>query len=124
VQEPVILAVAANGEKMAKERGETHLSEDASESLVKSLLPKEWVMRKLHPDYGVDVTIDVFERTGSKQNFADCLGNSSLQSDRPSKKLFVSGFCPRQSASWEADRRIRSEGLLPQRSLPIGLTRW
>lgn len=47
---------------MAKRRGETHLSEDQSETLVKSLLPKEWVMRKLHPDYGVDISIEVFER--------------------------------------------------------------
>lgn len=47
---------------MAKNRGETHLKEDDSEGLVKSLLPSEWVIRKLHPDYGVDVTIEVFER--------------------------------------------------------------
>jgi hypothetical protein len=51
---------------MAKERGETHLSEDDSEVAVKSLLPKEWVMRKLHPDYGVDITVEVFERAGTK----------------------------------------------------------
>jgi Domain of unknown function (DUF4365) len=47
---------------MSKQRGETHLKEDDSEGLVKSLLPPEWVIRKLHPDYGVDITIEVFER--------------------------------------------------------------
>ncbi len=47
---------------MAKERGETHLKEEDSEGLVASLLPPEWVIRKLHPDYGVDLTVEVFER--------------------------------------------------------------
>lgn len=58
----------AKGENknMAKSRGETHLKEDDSESLVKSMLPREWVMRKLHPDYGVDVTIEVFEHQDGK----------------------------------------------------------
>lgn len=49
---------------MAKSRGETHLKEEDSEDLVKSFLPKEWVMRKMHPDYGMDVSIEVFERQG------------------------------------------------------------
>lgn len=51
---------------MAKERSDTHLSEDVSESIVKRLLPQEWVIRKLHPDYGVDVSIEVFERISTK----------------------------------------------------------
>ena len=51
---------------MAKERSDTHLSEDASEAVIKSFLPAEWVIRKLHPDYGVDVTIEVFERISGK----------------------------------------------------------
>jgi hypothetical protein len=49
---------------VAKERGETHLSEDASTVLLRKLLPKEWVFRQLHPDYGVDLTVEVFERIG------------------------------------------------------------
>lgn len=47
---------------MAKRRVDNHLKEDASELLVSRLLPKEWVIRKLHPDYGVDVSIEVFKR--------------------------------------------------------------
>ncbi|WP_374378664.1 DUF4365 domain-containing protein [Dongia sp.] len=47
---------------MAKKRGETHLTEDKSQLLLNSLLPQEWVVRKLHPDYGVDLSIEVFER--------------------------------------------------------------
>ncbi|MEP2532698.1 DUF4365 domain-containing protein [Shimia sp.] len=51
---------------MAKSRVDNHMKEDASELLVSNLLPEEWVMRKLHPDYGVDVTIEVFERQEGK----------------------------------------------------------
>jgi hypothetical protein len=47
---------------MAKRRVDNHLEEGASEALISKLLPEEWVMRKLHPDYGVDVTVEVFER--------------------------------------------------------------
>lgn len=47
---------------MAKRRVDNHLKENASELLVSKLLPEEWVIRKLHPDYGVDVTVEVFER--------------------------------------------------------------
>lgn len=50
---------------MAKKRGETHLMEDASEGIIGNLLPELWVMRKLHPDYGVDYTIEVFEKSGT-----------------------------------------------------------
>lgn len=51
---------------MAKRRVDNHLKEDASELLVSKLLPEEWVIRKLHPDYGVDVTIEVFKREGQQ----------------------------------------------------------
>lgn len=51
---------------MAKSRDDNHLKEDVSEALISKLLPEEWVIRKLHPDYGVDVTIEVFERQGQQ----------------------------------------------------------
>jgi hypothetical protein len=51
---------------MAKSRHVNHLKEDDSEALVAKLLPNEWVIRKLHPDYGVDVSIEVFEGQGQQ----------------------------------------------------------
>lgn len=51
---------------MAKSRVDNHLKESASEALIAKLLPDEWLIRKLHPDYGVDITIEVFERQGQK----------------------------------------------------------
>lgn len=51
---------------MSKSRVDSHLKEDASQTLVSRMLPEEWVIRKLHPDYGVDVTIEVFERQHQK----------------------------------------------------------
>jgi hypothetical protein len=51
---------------MAKQRADTHLTEDASEAIVRRRLPPEWVIRRFHPDYGLDLTIEVFERLSSK----------------------------------------------------------
>ena len=51
---------------MAKRRVDSHMKEGASEILISRLLPEEWVIRKLHPDYGVDVTVEVFERQGEQ----------------------------------------------------------
>ena len=51
---------------MAKRRVDSHFREDSSEALVSKLLPEEWVIRKLHPDYGVDATVEVFERQGQQ----------------------------------------------------------
>jgi len=51
---------------MAKRRVDNHLKEDASELLISKFLPEEWVIRKLHPDYGVDVSIEVFKREGQQ----------------------------------------------------------
>jgi len=51
---------------MAKERADTHLSEAACEVIVARRLPREWVIRKLHPDHGVDISIEVFERVSSR----------------------------------------------------------
>ncbi|WP_415528757.1 DUF4365 domain-containing protein [Gluconacetobacter sp.] len=47
---------------MAKQRSDTHLQEASSEDIVRSHIPEEWCIRKLHPDYGVDLSIEVFER--------------------------------------------------------------
>lgn len=49
---------------MAKRRVDNHLKEDASELLISKLLSEEWVIRKLHPDYRVDVSTEVFKREG------------------------------------------------------------
>ncbi len=42
-----------------------HIIEDESESILKSIIPSEWVLRKLTPDYGIDYNVEIFENNQS-----------------------------------------------------------
>lgn len=42
-------------------RVRNHIIEDESEHLLKGIVPSEWVLRKLSPDYGIDYIVEVFE---------------------------------------------------------------
>ena len=44
-------------------RTRNHIIEDKSEDILKRLIPSEWVLRKLHPDYGIDYLVEIFEQT-------------------------------------------------------------
>jgi tetratricopeptide (TPR) repeat protein len=43
-------------------RTRNHIIEDESETILKSLLPSEWVLRKLSPDYGIDYLVEIFTK--------------------------------------------------------------
>jgi hypothetical protein len=46
-------------------RHPSHRLEDASRRLFESLLPDDWVVRSKHPDYGVDLEVEIFDPDGS-----------------------------------------------------------
>lgn len=46
-------------------RNRQHIIEDESETILKSLIPSEWVLRKLTPDYGIDYNVEIFENNES-----------------------------------------------------------
>jgi len=46
-------------------RNRQHIIEDESETILKSLIPSEWVLRKLSPDYGIDYNVEIFENNES-----------------------------------------------------------
>ena len=46
-------------------RPRNHIIEDESEEILKKILPPEWVLRKLSPDYGIDYLVEVFENNES-----------------------------------------------------------
>lgn len=53
-----------------KKRVFQHIMEDSSFELIKSVLPKEWVVRKFnHPDYGIDIVIELFNSTENEGLF-------------------------------------------------------
>ncbi|WP_292043565.1 MULTISPECIES: DUF4365 domain-containing protein [unclassified Brevundimonas] len=46
----------------AKQRSPQHLTDEKGIALLKSLLPKNWVIREYKPDYGLDFAVEVFEK--------------------------------------------------------------
>lgn len=46
---------------MTIKRPSEHVLEDESRLAFKSLLPAEWVVRDIHPDYAIDMEIEIFE---------------------------------------------------------------
>lgn len=57
-----------------KRRVFQHIMEDRSLSLVKQLLPDEWVIREYKPDYGIDLVIELFKYIDDTKEKADALG--------------------------------------------------
>ena len=46
---------------VGKQRSVTHIIEDISIKILEKQFPNEWVMRKYVPDYGIDISVELFE---------------------------------------------------------------
>lgn len=44
-----------------KQRHKNHITETKSIHIIENILPKEWVIRQFSPDYGIDLSIELFE---------------------------------------------------------------
>lgn len=51
-------------------RPRAHTIEDESEQQFRQAVPVEWAVRKLDPDYGIDLTIEIFDETGHSTPFS------------------------------------------------------
>lgn len=49
-----------------KERAKSHLNEKKALEIFKNALPAEWVSREYSPDYGIDLSIELFSETDGK----------------------------------------------------------
>ena len=47
---------------VGKKRTKSHIIGEIGVNILKSKLPVEWVTREYHPDYGIDLSIEIFER--------------------------------------------------------------
>lgn len=56
-----------------KQRPEQHVIDEEGQKLLRSKLPKHWLLREYRPDYGLDFTIEVF-KTGEKPAMYETLG--------------------------------------------------
>ncbi len=60
--------------KRSKRRTITHVMEGVSSRILISRLPNEWVFHDYKPDYGIDYSIEIFDKTSEDQKWADTLG--------------------------------------------------
>ncbi len=64
----------------AKKQSEQHLIDRAGQELLRSNLPKHWVLREYHPDYGLDFELETFQadsadsKVGKSQPTYETLG--------------------------------------------------
>ena len=49
-----------------KVRTESHIIDQTAIRIIQSKLPKEWVIRELTPDYGLDLDVEIFEKENGK----------------------------------------------------------
>jgi hypothetical protein len=59
-----------------KRRVFQHIMEDRSMRIIQDLLPDHWVIRPYKPDYGIDLTIELFEFVDAEQTEAATLGET------------------------------------------------
>lgn len=59
-----------------KRRVRQHIMEDRSIQIVRDLLPDHWVIREYEPDYGIDLTIELFEVLKQEPDQAATLGET------------------------------------------------
>ncbi|MDE2107264.1 MAG: DUF4365 domain-containing protein [Patescibacteria group bacterium] len=54
----------------AKQRSEQHLIDAEGERVLRSLLPRHWVLREYRPDYGLDFALETFRPPEQSKKFA------------------------------------------------------
>ena len=93
------MAYSKDGVAMKKRRVLQHYMEEQSRALVRSILPREWVVRDYVPDYGIDIAVEVFGDIGE--------GRAATASAEPVGEFF---FAQVKSVGKSATRRL---GLYP-----------
>lgn len=59
-----------------KKRVLQHIMEDRSIQIVRKLLPQEWVVREYRPDYGIDLSIEIFEASNESDSKWEAMGET------------------------------------------------
>ena len=68
----------------AKQQSEQHLIDAEGQLLLRSRLPRHWVLREYRPDYGLDFALEIFAAAKDTQHTqTDWLGHPSLRLKMP-----------------------------------------
>ena len=57
-----------------KRRVAPHIMEDQSRIVVRRALPKEWVIRDHRPDYGIDISVEIFNPIDGSESITETSG--------------------------------------------------
>lgn len=74
----------------SKRKTDSHITGEQAVKFVKSLLPIEWTVRELVPDYGIDLQIELFEKSTMIENWGgsfDTLGEYLYVQVKGTKKI-------------------------------------
>lgn len=74
----------------SKRKNDSHIIGEQAVKFVKSLLPVEWTIRELVPDYGIDIEIELFEKStvgGDDSSNFDTLGEHLFVQVKGTRKL-------------------------------------
>jgi hypothetical protein len=88
------------------------MMEEESLTVVRKLLPKEWVIHQYAPDYGIDFVVETFEFINTEQTIAETLGEfffvqlKSVSSIEKSKLVAFSRMNVEKSLSINTDEKV------------------
>lgn len=71
----------------AKRRVSQHIMESRSLDVVRRVLPEQWVVREYRPDYGIDLTVELFEYLDEEQTQAVTLGETLFVQVKAKQKI-------------------------------------
>lgn len=77
---------------MSKKRPSAHVIGDIAIDKIKSFLPKEWVLRSLSPDYGIDLLVEIFDTIDEKEKTCETLGEFLFIQVKGSQNLKRNSF--------------------------------
>ena len=61
----------------SKRKPEAHIIGEEAVRIIRDLLPAHWTVREYHPDYGIDLDVELFDESGKDKNgnsFYDTFG--------------------------------------------------
>lgn len=83
-----------------KRRNFRHVMEEESGAVLRSALPREWVVHEYAPDYGIDGTVEIFEPVGGAEESFETLGEhiffqlKSINKSSVASRVAASRFNP------------------------------
>ncbi|HMD87180.1 MAG TPA: DUF4365 domain-containing protein [Terriglobia bacterium] len=93
-----------------KTRVRQHIMEEESIRIVRNTFPAHWVVRDYKPDYGIDLTAEIFEMIDPDKGKACTLGETVFLQVKSTDKVTIAPVGVRGRTNVELPRRATSAG--------------